>query len=422
VRRPVNAVVISHEKEATQRLFKAVKDFIIHSEVKPRVSIDSKSEMKFPETDSSYFIGTAGARAFGRGDTVHRAHLSEAAFYLEFNRIINGIGEACEYGQIDIETTANGRGEFYDFYQLAKNGKSSYTAHFVPWFIDDEYSVDNMTEDERNGLSEAVRQMISIPDQEFKLTDEEKLLMRRAMAEWKIKLTIGQIKWRRYKIWDKADFFWQEYPEDDVTCFLQSGRPVFKIIKCDPTLKIPLDSLPLWAASKEKKEALLKRRLFGGVDGAEGTLSGDAHSFAVIDAPPTEAVAKVIYEYTSNEPIDVFCRHVAKICKRYNIVLGVEKNGVGVAHVQRLRQLGIRFSEYETTSANRPIMITDLEEAYRKGTLIESYPEAENEARDMEYKDNNRAEHKKGKHDDRIFARAIAWQMRHAPTAKVTVI
>jgi hypothetical protein len=102
--------------------------------------------------------------------------------------------------------------------------------------------------------------------------------------------------------------------------------------------------------------------------------------------------------------------------------LGVEKNGVGVAHVQRLRQLGIRFSEYETTAANRPIMITDLEEAYRKGILIESYPEAENEARDMEYKDNNRAEHKKGKHDDRIFARAIAWQMRHAPVAKVTVI
>jgi hypothetical protein len=183
-----------------------------------------------------------------------------------------------------------------------------------------------------------------------------------------------------------------------------------------------MDSLPLWEASKEKKEALLKRRLFGGVDGAEGTLSGDAHSFAVIDAPATEAKAKVIYEYTSNEPIDVFCRHVAKICKKYNIALGVEKNGVGVAHVQRLRQLGVSFIEYETTATNRPIMITDLEEAYRKELLIESYPEAENEARDMEYKENNRAEHKKGKHDDRIFARAIAWQMRFQPIPSVTII
>ena len=42
-------------------------------------------------------------------------------------------------------------------------------------------------------------------------------------------------------------------------------------------------------------------------------------------------------------------------------------------------------------------------------------PEAENELRDMEYGENNRADHKKGKHDDRVFSRAIAWQMRKIP-------
>jgi len=71
---------------------------------------------------------------------------------------------------------------------------------------------------------------------------------------------------------------------------------------------------------------------------------------------------------------------------------------------------------------NRPTMISQLEEAYRKEYLIESYDEAENEARDMIYTPSNRAEHQKGKHDDRVFARAIAWQMRMRPRPRVTLI
>jgi len=59
---------------------------------------------------------------------------------------------------------------------------------------------------------------------------------------------------------------------------------------------------------------------------------------------------------------------------------------------------------------------------YRKEYLIESYDEAENEARDMIYTPGNRAEHQKGKHDDRVFARAIAWQMRMRPRPRVTLI
>ena len=55
--KPTNAVVISHEREATQRLFGAVRAFIETAEGTPRTSIDSKSEIKFTETGSSYFIG-----------------------------------------------------------------------------------------------------------------------------------------------------------------------------------------------------------------------------------------------------------------------------------------------------------------------------------------------------------------------------
>ena len=109
--------------------------------------------MKFPKKGSNYFIGTAGQVAFGRGDTVDRAHLSEAAFYFDLEKILTGISEAAEYGQIDIETTPNGREKFYDMWQKAKTGRSPYTNIFIPWYIDTEYSVDSMTDKEINGLS-----------------------------------------------------------------------------------------------------------------------------------------------------------------------------------------------------------------------------------------------------------------------------
>jgi hypothetical protein len=413
IRKPTNAVIISHEKEATKRLFASVKGFIDYTNPKPSMSIDSQSAIKFPKPGSNYFIGTAGQKAFGRGDTVNRAHLSEAAFYENLERILGGISEAAEYGQIDIETTPNGRGEFYDLWQKAKQGKSSYTPIFIPWFIDDEYSVDNLTEQERQGLSVSVQKMFSIPDAEFlkQITPDEQKLVKMAKDEWKINITAGQLKWRRYKIWDKGILFFQEYPEDDISCFLQSGRSVFNQITTTKDKRIPLDDLVSWHGTDEQKKELKKRRMYAGLDGAEGTLTGDAHCFAVIDF--INGKATVVFELHSNDPIDVFDFKVAQICKQYNILVGVEKNGVGLAHLNKLETLGVPFViDWDTTAGSRPVMITELEEAYRKGFLTETYTEAEEEARDMVYTEKNRAEHKQGKHDDRVFARAIAWQMR----------
>lgn len=424
IRKGSNAVVISHEIEATKRLFASVRGFIDNLEVKPEISIDSAREIKFPKKGSTYFIGTAGQKAFGRGDTVDRAHLSEAAFYDDLNRILDGIAEAAEFGQIDIETTPNGRDQIYDMVQKAKSGRSSYTFIFIPWFIDDEYSIDNFTADEIEGLSVTVREMIAIPNEKFMrdLTEEELRFKTRAELEWReegVKITPGMLKWRRYKIWDKGEMFFQEYPEDDVSCFLQTGRTVFSQIVTRPERKIPLDDIETWGTEAER-QALKTRRLFAGIDCAEGTLTGDAHVFAVIDIQGNKGV--VIFEMHSNEPINIFCEKVKRIFNQFNIQLGVEKNGVGVAHVQRLKDLGIPIFEWETTAANRPTMVTDLEEAYRKADLIETYAEAENELRDLEYSTNNRVDHKPGKHDDRVFARAIAWQIRKLPVPGLSFV
>lgn len=434
LKKSTNAVVISHEREATKRLFAAVKYYVDNMAVKPAMSIDSKSEMRFPKIGSSYFLGTAGQRAFGRGDTIDRAHLSEAAFYNNLESILAGIAEAAEFGQIDIESTPNGRNYFYDLWNKAKSGRSPYTCIFIPWFIHEEYTVEAMTEKDKDGLSTTVQEMFNMSDEEFAETlDEKELeLIKRVEEEYGFTLTVGQMKWRRYKLWDKGDLFYQEYPEDDESCFLQAGRSVFKRIKVDRSLKIPLDDpRKMTQADRDRlmgnKEKGIKRKtLYAGLDPAEGTPDGDAHSFAVIEplSPhhPTRG-AVVIYEYTSNEPIDVFFRKVKKdILDVYDVILGIEGQGIGGAMIKEARESDVFFHEWETTGSSRPIMVTDLESAYRKEELWETYTEAEGEALSMVYNKSNKAEHPANKHDDRIFARAIALQMFNMPKPSITMI
>ena len=101
-----------------------------------------------------------------------------------------------------------------------------------------------------------------------------------------------------------------------------------------------------WAEKhKEEAEALLKRVLYAGEDGAEGTAEGDAHVFAVIDVDPKTAKAYVIFEYQSNESIDVFWLKVKNVIinketnePRFRMSLGIEKNGIGIAHTRKAKE------------------------------------------------------------------------------------
>lgn len=417
IERTTQAVVISHEKEATKRLFAAVKFYHDNLTVKPETLTDTTSQMTFPKRGSSFYVGTAGQRAFGRGDTIDRAHLSEAAFYPDLNSTLAGVAEAAEYGQIDIETTPNGREAFYDLWQKAKSGKSPYTNIFIPWFIDLEYSADSMPVSDILGLSTGVQEMFSIPDKDWDWPPDEQALYKRVLFEHSIALTVGQMKWRRYKIWDKGDLFFQEYPEDDESCFLQSGRSVFKHILTDPSLKLPLDNYELLDAETLKRLLTPGKRkmLYAGLDPAEGVEGGDSHVFSVLEPFTALGIARVIFEYASNEPIDVFALKISRIMQKFSITLAVEKQGVGVAMCRALDRLDIDFEEWNTTGTTRPIIITDLEEAYRKEELIESYSEAEAEARNMRYNSKNKPEHPPGKHDDRVFSRGIALQIMKVP-------
>ena len=106
-------VVISHETGATQKLMDRVKFYIKSFERRHKVKVplkyNSRAEMVNEALNSSFYIGTAGSKSFGRGDTITALHLSEFAFYPNPESILAGVLQALvPDGLLFVETTANG--------------------------------------------------------------------------------------------------------------------------------------------------------------------------------------------------------------------------------------------------------------------------------------------------------------------------
>lgn len=199
-----NAVVLSYDKDATQRQLERTAWTLNHLPFPVRLERESKQEFKILETNSKLFIGVAGSKAFGRGDDVTDLHISEYAFW-ENPKLITGILEALTTDAfVVVESTANGPTN--DYAMLYRKGKvpgSDWKSHFFPWWID--------------------KTLVHPVGKDFVHTDEEK----------ELKVAYGlqdqQLAWRRWKIANmlEPELFPQEYPANDREAFLVLGDCVF---------------------------------------------------------------------------------------------------------------------------------------------------------------------------------------------------
>lgn len=208
----VRCVVISHEATATQKLFDKVKFYLeslkktFPGELPYKLKYNSRSELVNTEKNSVFYIGTAGARAFGHGDTINNLHVSELSRWPEQERLMVGLMQAVPRdGRIIVETTANGVGDyFYNLWNKAQSQGSTFNTHFLPWFLLEEYS---------------------IPIQgQFTATAEE------AELQKTYQLTNEQLNWRRWKLSElggNEDAFNEQFPANSEEAFIVSGNPIW---------------------------------------------------------------------------------------------------------------------------------------------------------------------------------------------------
>jgi hypothetical protein len=207
-RKGLRVFILTHEQDATNNLFGMVDRYHQHNPLAPSTSAANAKELYFDILESGYAVGTAGAKAVGRSQTVQLFHGSEVAFWPNAPTHFAGVVQAIPDlpgTEIVLESTANGvGGEFHERWQQAEAGIGDYEAIFIPWFWSPEYQR-------------------PIPANNFSLTDEE--LTYQANYE----LTIEQMVWRRNKMAELKDpmLFMQEYPATAAEAFQMTGHDSF---------------------------------------------------------------------------------------------------------------------------------------------------------------------------------------------------
>jgi hypothetical protein len=262
-------------------------------------------------------------------------------------------------------------------------------------------------------------------------------------------LSFAQIKWRREKIRDLGQRFRQEYPENEVDCFLASARGVFDQvalhkavarIAAQPAPASPAvikhgageiavapAQLRVWAAPAAKQVYVI------GADIGEGLPDGDASAAAVIERSSGAQVA----ELHGRVPPDRFGRLLDALGRWYNgALLAVERNNHGHSTLNTLRNVcqypnlyyHVRYDPvgkttpvlgWPTDQATKPILVDDLATAIADGSLVIASSALADECFSfVSSADGGSQGAAEGAHDDRVIAIGIAWQARKRAVAR----
>jgi len=420
------AVVLSHEMDATMRHFENVRwtlENMGYEGFKFVVDLDKENQkqLAFPQTNSSFWIGTAGARAFGRGDDITHLHMSEVAHYQD-QTILTSVMEACVPGAYKVmETTAKGVGEA--FHRLWKeagdpNEPSPWRRHFFAWWQDPTNQLD-------------------VPAGVTLRLNTHEARMKRVYD-----LNDRQLYWYRTKyalMANKAEMP-QEYPSNDQEAFLSSGRHAFSLERLADKKERTAHLLPVnigeldddganvrvrtntsegrlrvWKMPRHNRSYLIS------ADVGEGVPGGDFSVAHVMDRSSWEIVA--VWRGRI-DPGD-FGRELVKLAYFYgNAVLIPELNNHGWATVEAIKSEGYEhllntkeiWKEGETpkdgfpqNERTRALIITALRNSIDDDTSFCPDPVTLEECETFVQNERSKKfEAQAGGHDDCVISWAIA--------------
>jgi len=390
--------IIAHEEKAIKKLFRIVRYAYDNMPplCKPQVSKGGGSmyELYFPTLNSRIYCDLEV-----RGDTISNLHISEYAFVKNKDKILATIDAVpIDTGEISIESTPNGMNHFHEDWEDAD---WPFEKFFFPWYFDPDYSIESPP---------------------LSYTKEEKELIKKAKNLFDIDLTKEQIAFRRFKIKQKKSFdhFIQEYPEDEVSCFLMSGEAVMDLVELNKMLKAAPEpihdekGLRIWEYFDPKKTYVI------GCDTAEGV--GKDYSVASVICVQTR---RQVAQLRGHFKPSIFAQKIIELAetyvgrKSYWPLLAVERNNHGHAVLLALEDTHNYVNLYEhsdgklgwrTDKVTRPIMINAFIDAVDNKTFKLQDRDTLSEC--MTLVDNNgKIEALEGKHDDCVVASAIAIQM-----------
>jgi hypothetical protein len=430
-----HSVVIAHDLESTKKLFGIIQRFYesLPEELRPSSKYANRREYVWPDIDSSFFVGTAGAGNYGRGGTINNVHMSEVAFWERGNDIVAGLLQSVpENGNIFAETTANGYGNWFEeeWHLTKEKDGSNWTPFFWGWPLHAEYRASQSAVN--GGFGER--------------TPEEEIL-----AE-SYGLDDAQLMWRRRKKRELKNLFTQEFPLNDDEAFLTTGTPFFDAEQItilrdrlaapahDP-IAVDLPAIPLYQQLRENQEFLSVWKApepfmhyVIGADTAEGLNESGDHDYCVADVLCAETWEQVAQLRGRWEPRD-FGRLLAQLGFWYEIALIVpERNNTGYGVLVALQEVagyplmgqegpgGIYLHEdydskkdlkhrragWPTTPKSRLQMLSTLYDTMESEDILLHSRMTISEMRTFNKLPNHKIGAIRGKHDDCVMSLALA--------------
>jgi hypothetical protein len=205
----LRTIIIAHERQASNNLFRVVKRFgdLLPEDRRPSIGTSNQQELQFDKIDSGYVVATATEEGAGRSDTAQCLHGSECAFWVDMSEQLSALLQTVPRipgSEVILESTAKEFGDaFHQLWRSAETGESEFIPIFLPWTLDPGY---------RAAVGE-----------DFARTSEEKKL-----AELH-GLDDEQIFWRRLKIAElrSEDLFKREYPLTAAEAFIAADFDSF---------------------------------------------------------------------------------------------------------------------------------------------------------------------------------------------------
>jgi len=372
----VSVLVAQTDKDATDMFSRALFMYDSVDEMfKTHRKHENMKGLSFGLINSTYYIGSAESRGFGRGKTINNLHCTEVSLPIWDRDFLNALIESVpKSGRVVLESTARGEGGlFYEMYFAAKRGEIDFKAHFFRWWEHKEY---------REPLPIGVSRRDFIESYDY---DEKELVKRYTLSP-------EQMQWRRIKKSRLGVMFVQEYPEtEDEDAFLKSGTPIFDSVM----LKERDDSLPdqapaqIWLGGNLYiyRVAYPGGKYVVSCDTSEGDINSDyAAAMVTRHWPlPIEQVALLHGRWSP----DIFSEMVYKLARAYNWgQIAVERNNHGHAVLLNLGNGIVRAGVlayppypniyvgpdkkygWNTTPLSKPQMIVELDRAIRSGEVV----------------------------------------------------
>jgi len=390
-------LMVAHTQESAEALFSVVQRMWenlpdpLQSTIGRRGRANAR-QMTFPAMDSEFRVASAAEPNAGRGLSLTNLHCSEVArWQRDASETLAGLRAAlAPAGELVLESTPNGAyGCFYEQWQQAE--MSGMARHFFPWWWEPAY--------------------VGMPASD--LTDEEKVLVEREG------LTAEQIGFRRELSRRFGAMRMQEFAEDAVSCFRESGSCFFDrdvLQRCMQNVGEPLEMRHM-KQTQVWLPPVAGRVYVVSVDAAGGGSEGDYCAVQVLDQATGMQCAELQARMQPRE----LARRAAEIAREYNGgMIVVERNNHGAAVLAYLEQepsVNVFVGRdgmpgWLTESASRPRMLSQLAVLLSSSPGLFRSDRLLQEMRSFVVDTHGRAAAAVGCHDDLVMSMAIGQAVR----------